>query len=120
MEREVIELVVLAVHDAITVVGRPAVLEHADEGFLLRETEHATGVDRGVLGQVHVRVVPAVERAAVAGLVARGYGHTHLAVRAKHGVVVIDVPELDDVVLELKAVGEHATKLLLVGAVEER
>src|ERR1044072_7649038 len=36
-EREVVELVVLAVHHSVPVVRPPAVLEHADEGFLLRE-----------------------------------------------------------------------------------
>ena len=118
-EREVIELVGLGV-EAVAVVRGATVFQDANEGFLLRETEHAPGVDRRVLGEVHVRVVAGVERTAVSGLVARGYGHTHLAVRAEHGVVVVDVPELDDVVLELKTVGKDATKLLLVGPVEER
>ena len=118
-EREVVELVVLPVVDAVAVVRVATVLEHADEGFLLRETEHPAGVDRGVLRQVHVGVVPGVVGLAVATLVGSGHRHTHLAVRAEHGVVVVDVPELDDVVLEVKAVGEHATKGLLVAAVEE-
>ena len=114
-----IPLPVLAVVHAVTVVRRATVLEHANEGFLLRETKHATRVNGGVLRQVHVGVIPCVVRLAVAGLVGSGDREAPLAVRAKHGAAVIDVPVLDDVVLEVEAVRQHSTKTLLVHAVEK-
>ena len=94
-------------------------LEHANEGFLLRETKHAAGVDSGVLRQVHVGVVTGVVGLTIAGLVADSHGEAPLAVRAEHGVAVVDVPVLDDVVLDVEAVGHHAAETLGVTPVEE-
>jgi hypothetical protein len=115
------EVEVVVAEPAVAIVFLATVLLRDDVRDLLREAEGlAAGEDGGVLREVHVRVVPRVVRVAVQALAGRGHGDTHLTVRAEARVQVVHVPELDNVVLELKALGEDPPQRSLVHPVEER
>src|SRR5690606_10255980 len=101
------EVEVVVTESTVTVVFLTAMLLRDDVRDLLRETEGlATGEDRGVLGEVHVGVVPTVVGLAVTRLAGGGDRDTHFSVGAKARVEVVHVPELEDVVLQLKALGK--------------
>jgi hypothetical protein len=115
------EVEVVVAEPTVAVVLLATVLLGDDVGDLLRETEGLTaGEHSGVLREVHVRVVPAVVRLAVAGLVGDGHGEAELAVRAEARVKVVDVPELHDVVLDVEALRKHVLQVGLRRTVEER